>query len=97
MKVYNKVNLTYIYGFLNLLSPKKLSYEKKEKNFDALAFKEKAQKRLYLATKGMTWEEEVKYYHQKALEGPFAKLAQGEYKTYPPKVAKASESPAKYR
>lgn len=67
-----------------------------KKGFDALAFKEKAQKRLYRATKGMTWEKEVHYYHQKALEGPFAFLAKLPYKNYPPKVAKASEKSAKY-
>ncbi len=69
---------------------------KKKASFDALAFKEKVQKRLYQVTKGMTWEEKVNYYHQKALAGPFAYLAKRPYKAYPPKIAKASEKPAKY-
>lgn len=70
--------------------------KKRTKNFDALAFKEKAQKRLYKATRGMTWEEQVEYYHKKALNGPFSRLVK-KYTPYPPKVAKASEQPSKYR
>lgn len=72
-----------------------MNMKKKEKNFDALAFKEKAQKRLYKATRGMTWEEQVGYYHQMALKGPFSKFAQ-RYVAYPSKIVKASEKPAKY-
>ena len=71
--------------------------KKKEKNFDALAFKEKSQKRLYRATRGMTWAEEIEYYNKKALEGPFAYLAERLHKPIRSKIAKASESPAKYR
>ncbi len=47
---------------------------KKSANFDSLAFKEAAQKRLRLETKGMTPREEMEYLHQQALNGPFAHL-----------------------
>ena len=47
---------------------------KKNSNFDSLAFKEQAQKRLYLETKGMTWKEQVDYLRRKTLAGPFAHL-----------------------
>jgi len=68
----------------------------KKFQFDCLAFKEKAQRRLYKATREMTWEEEMNYYHEMALNGPFAGLAQ-RYKPYPAQIAKASEKSAKYR
>lgn len=70
--------------------------KKREKNFDALAFKRKAQQRLYKATRGMTWEEEVDYYHQMALKGPFSKFVQ-KYSPYPSKILKAGEKHAQYR
>jgi hypothetical protein len=48
---------------------------KRKNDFDCLAFKERAQKRILKETKGMTWEEEVQYLHERALNGPFAEAA----------------------
>jgi hypothetical protein len=47
------------------------------KGFNALAFKAKAQKRLLKETKGMTDEELIAFYHQKAATGPFSFLYKG--------------------
>jgi hypothetical protein len=48
---------------------------KDKTGFDCLAFKEKAQKRVLKETKGMSWDEEVRYLRERAIRGPFSMLA----------------------
>ena len=57
---------------------------KVKKTFDCIAFKEEAQRRIYEEIKDMTSQEQIEYFHRKAMTGPFAKWWK--------KVRKASES-----
>ena len=41
-----------------------------KKDFDCIAFKRKAQERIYEATKNMTLEEKLEYFNRRAETGP---------------------------
>ena len=41
-----------------------------KKTFDCIAFKQKAQERIYEEIKDMSWEEEVTYFQRAAKSGP---------------------------
>lgn len=43
---------------------------KKQKSFDCIEFKRKAQEEIYEEIKEMSWEEEVAYFQREAEKGP---------------------------
>lgn len=47
---------------------------KTEKSFDCIAFKRRAQEKIYEEIKEMTAEEEIAYFKRLAKTGPFARL-----------------------
>jgi len=67
---------------------------KDKTGFDCLAFKEKAQKRILKETKGMSWDEEVRYLRERAIQGPFSRLARQRSPEIQPAVR---EKKARYR
>ncbi len=64
------------------------------KGFDAVAFKEKAQRELYLKTRHMTPSEEIEFYRAQTRKGSFAYLYN---KDKEPHRLVVQESPAAYK
>jgi hypothetical protein len=64
------------------------------KGFDALAFKEKAQRELYLKTRHMTHAEEMEFYRIQARKGPFSSLYRRKRETV---VTAAREKRTRYK
>ena len=47
---------------------------KKPRDFECVAFKRRAQARIYSEIKGLSADEEIAYFRRRVLTGPFAKL-----------------------